>query len=119
MELEAPGRGLLGADALARQARQDAAAGAELGDLLEEAERDVEEEGEARQELVGVHAAGDAVLGVLHRGREGEGHRLGRRRAGLLRVLADHRHRVPARHVLAQKAMWSISTRRAPGSESR
>ena len=27
--------------------------------------RDVEEEGEARQELVGVHAARDAVVGVL------------------------------------------------------
>ena len=48
---------------------------------------------------VRVHAARHAVVGVLDRGGEREGHRLGRRRAGLLHVLADDRHRVPLRHV--------------------
>jgi hypothetical protein len=46
-----------------------------------------------------VHAARDAVVGVLDRGRERERHRLGWRRAALLHVLADDRHRVPLRHV--------------------
>ncbi len=41
-----------------------------------------------------------AVVRVLHRRGQRERHRLGRRRAGLLHVLADHRQRVPARHVL-------------------
>ena len=68
VELEAPRLRVLGAEPLAREPGPDAATGAELRDLLEEAQRDVEEEGEARQELVGVHAAGEAVLGVLDRG---------------------------------------------------
>ena len=99
MELEAPAPRILRAVALARQPRPDAAAGAELRDFLEERDRDVEEEREARQELVRIHPAGDAVVGVLQRGGERERHRLGRRGAGLLHVLADHRHRVPLRHV--------------------
>ena len=52
VELEAPGARVC-AEALARDARPDAPAGAELGDLLEQADRNVEEKGEARQE--GVH----------------------------------------------------------------
>ena len=45
-------RGVLGAEAVARQPRPDAPAGAELRHLLEEADGDVEEEREARQHLV-------------------------------------------------------------------
>ena len=63
-------------------------------------DRDVEEEREARQERVRRHAGRDAVVRVLDRGGERERHRLGRRRARLLHVLADDRERVPARQVL-------------------
>ena len=84
-----------------RQPRPDAPPGAEFGDLLEEADRDVEEEGEAPQHDVDVHAAIDAVLRILQGRRDGEGHGLDRRRAGLLHVLTDHRYRIPARHMLA------------------
>ena len=70
VELEAPAPRILRAVALAREPRPDAAPGAEPRDLLEERQRDVEEEREARQELVGIHAAGDAVVGVLQRGGE-------------------------------------------------
>ena len=76
-------------------------AGAEFGDLLEEADRYVEEESETPQHDIDVHAAIDAVLRILERGRDGEGHGLDRRRAGLLHVLTDDRHRIPARHVPA------------------
>ena len=48
---------------------------------------------------------------------EREGHRLGRRRAGLLHVLADHRHRVPARHVLA--APGDVVHQHAPRARQR
>ena len=99
VELEAPAPRVLRAVALARQPRPDAPPGAEARDLLEERQRDVEEEREARQELVRIHAARDAVVGVLQRRGEREGHRLGRRGAGLLHVLADDRHRVPLRDV--------------------
>ena len=105
MELEAPGARILGAEALARELRPDAPARAELGDLLEEAHRDVEEEGEARQELVRVPAARQAVAGVLDGGRQRQPHGLGRRGARLLHVLADDRQRVPLRHCWRAKAM--------------
>ena len=49
VEFEAPGARILGAQPLARQPRPDAPAGAEFGDLLEEADGNVEEEGEAAQ----------------------------------------------------------------------
>src|SRR5450759_1392499 len=40
-------------------------AGAELGDLLEQADRDVEEKSEPRQKCIRLHAARPTVLGVL------------------------------------------------------
>jgi hypothetical protein len=46
-------------------ARPDAARRAELGDLLEEVEVDVEEEREARREVVDVEPARDPALHVL------------------------------------------------------
>ena len=50
----------------------------ELGDY------DIEEEGEARQKVIGRHAACDAVFGVLHRAAQGEGHGFGGCGSGLL-----------------------------------
>jgi hypothetical protein len=67
MELEARAARVLRAVPLAHEPRPDAAAGAEAGDLLEERQRDVEEEREARQELVGIHAAATTVVGILQR----------------------------------------------------
>ena len=52
--------GLLRAEALLHEPRPDAARRAELGDLLEEVVVDVEEEAEARRELVDVEAALEA-----------------------------------------------------------
>ena len=98
VELEAGAPRILRAIALAHEPRPQAAAGAEARDLLEERQRDVEEEREARQEGVRIHAAGDAIVGVLQRGGEREGHRVRRRGAGLLHVLPDDRHRIPLRH---------------------
>ena len=47
VELEAPGLRVLRAEAFAGNLRPEAAPGAKLGDLLKEADRDVEKEGEA------------------------------------------------------------------------
>ena len=104
MELEAPGARVLGAKPIPRQASPDAPGRAKLGDFLKETDRDIEEEGEAWQELVRVHAACHAVLGVLDRGAKREGHRFGGCCARLLRVLANHRHRIPFR----QKAIAEL-----------
>ena len=101
VEFEPPRARILGAEALARQPRPDAPPGAEFRDFLEETDRDVEEKGKAPQHDVDVHAAIDAILRVLQGRGDGEGHGLDRRRAGLLHVLTDHRHGIPARHMPA------------------
>jgi hypothetical protein len=69
----------------------DAAAGTELRDLFEEADRDIEEECELPQHLVRGHAARNAVVGILNCGAECEAHGFGRCCPGLLRVLSDDR----------------------------
>src|SRR5262245_37440608 len=97
MKLEAPGPLLVGAEALAREPRPDAAARPELGDLLEKADGDVEEEREARQYLIGVPAARHTVACVLNRGGKRQSHRLGWGGPGLLHVLANDRDWVPLR----------------------
>ena len=99
VELEAPGGRILCTQALACQPRPNAPPGAEFGNFLEEADRDVEKEGEAPQHEIDVHAPLDAVLRILHGRREGEAHRLGRRRSRLLHVLADDGYRIPVRDV--------------------
>src|SRR6185503_9698682 len=68
VKFEAPRPRIGGTEAVARQPRPDAAAGSEFGDLLEEADGDVEEEGKARQHLIRVPAARQAVIGVLDGG---------------------------------------------------
>ena len=75
--------------------------GAELGDLLEEVRVRVEEEGEARREVVDREPARERRLDVGDRVREREGDLLDRRRAGLADVVAGDRDRVPARDLAA------------------
>ena len=103
VKLEAPRLRIFRAEPLAREPRPQSPAGAKLCDLFEEADRDVEEKSEARQKAIRVHAARDAVFGVLQRRRDREAHRFGGRCAGLLRMLSDHRQRIPARQRLVGK----------------
>ena len=67
VELEAPGARIARAEALARDARPDATAGAKLRDFLEQADRDVEEKSEPRQE--GIRFESRSII-VAH-GRKG------------------------------------------------
>ena len=91
--------GFLRAEGLAQLARPDAPRGAELGDLLEEVDLRVEEEAQARGEVVDVEAAVDGLLDVGQAVLEREGELLRGRRAGLADVVAGDRDRVPARHL--------------------
>ncbi len=74
--------------------------GAELGDLLEEVAVRVEEERDARRELVDVEPGVDAVLHVLDAVAQRERQFLQRRRARLADVIPADRDRVPPRHFL-------------------
>ena len=85
--------------AVAQLARPDAARGAVLRDLLEEVEVRVEEEGEARREVVDVEPALDGRLDVREAVGEREGELLRGRRAGLADVVAGDRDRVEERHL--------------------
>ena len=85
--------------ALAQLARPDPPRGAVLRDLLEEVEVRVEEEGQARREVVDVEAALDAGLDVREPVGERERQLLGRGRAGLADVVAGDRDRVPLRQL--------------------
>ena len=69
-----------------------------LGDLLEEVAVRVEEERDARHEVVDVEPGVDAVLHVLEAVAQREGQLLQRRRAGFADVVPAHRDRVPLRH---------------------
>ena len=89
----------LGAVGLAHLPRPDPARRAVLGDLLEEVDVGVEEEGEPRGEVVDVEAALDRPLDVGEAVLEREGELLLGGRAGLADVVAGDRDRVPARHV--------------------
>ena len=100
VEAHQPGARVLRAVALAQLARPDPAGGAVLGDLLEEVDVRVEEEGEARREVVDREPAGDRGVDVGEAVREREGELLHRVRAGLADVVAGDRDRVPARHLL-------------------
>ena len=77
----------------------DPAGGAELGDLLEEVQVRVEEEGQAGREGVHVQAAGQAQLHVAEAVGEGVRQLLRGRRAGLADVVAGDRQRLVRRDV--------------------
>ena len=85
--------------AVAQLARPDAARGAVLRDLLEEVEVRVEEEGEARREVVDVEPALDGGLDVREAVGEREGELLRGRRAGLADVVPGDGHRMEERHL--------------------
>ena len=99
VEAHQPRLRVLRAVGVAHLARPDAAGGAVLGDLLEEVDLGVEEEAQARREVVDVHAAGQLLLDVGEAVLERERELLRGRAAGLADVVAGDRDRVPARHV--------------------
>ncbi len=90
---------VLGAERVAELARPDPARRPVLGDLLEEVDVGVEEEREARGEVVDVEAALDRPLDVGEPVLEGERELLLGRRSGLADVVAADRDRMPARHL--------------------
>ena len=84
---------------LAQLARPDPPGRAVLGDLLKKVDVRVEEEAQARREVVDVEPAGHQLLDVGQAVLEREGQLLRGRRAGLADVVAGDRDRVPARHL--------------------
>src|SRR5690606_37844623 len=86
-------------ETLASDARRKAPPRTELRDLLEEADRHVEEEAEAPQEDVGVASTLDQVVRILDCRGQRQAHGLRRCRTGLLRMLTDDRQRIPSRYV--------------------
>ena len=85
--------------ALGHELVPDAPRRAELGDLLEEVAVAVEEERQARREVVDPQTAGEGGFDVGHAVGDGEGELLDRGRAGLADVVATDRDRVPARQL--------------------
>jgi hypothetical protein len=69
-----------------------------LGDLLEEVDVRVEEEGETGGELVDLQSGGSCRLHIGESVGQGEGQLVGGRGSGLADVVARHRHRVEAGH---------------------
>ena len=95
-----PGRALvLGAVALGHQLVPDPARGAELGDLLEEVAVAVEEERQARREVVDPQPALERRFDVRHPVGDRERQLLDRGRTRLADVVAADRHGVPAGHL--------------------
>ncbi len=99
VEAHQPGARALRAVALAQLARPDPPRRAVLGDLLEEVDVRVEEEGEPGREVVDREPAGHGRLDVGEAVGEREGELLGGGRAGLADVVAGDRDRVPQRHL--------------------
>ncbi len=91
VEAHQPRLRVLGAERLAHLARPDPAGGAVLGDLLEEVDLRVEEEAQARREVVDVQAALDGLLDVGQAVLERERELLRGGRAGLADVVARDR----------------------------
>ena len=107
-------RGIFGGEAVAHDARPDAAGGAELGDLFEEVVVGVEEEGEPRREAVDVEPGVDGGLDVGDAVGEGEGDLLRGGRAGLAHVVAGDGDGVPLGDVLSlAQANMSVMMRMA------
>ena len=85
--------------AVAHRVGPEHAGGAVLGHLFEQVIVRVEEERQARGEVVDGHAAGQALFDVVKAVGQRERQLLRGRRAGLADVVAGDRHRVPLRHV--------------------
>jgi len=109
---------VLGAVLLAHVPRPDAPRGSIFGDLLEEVDVCVEEEGQARRKLVHVEAALDTSLHVGETVGERERQLLRRGAAGLANVISADRDRIPARHV-ARAELDNIVTSRIDGRMER
>ena len=69
VKLKAPGAWIARTETLTDDALPNTAASAELCNFLEEANRDIEEEREARQEGVRIKSALDSIVGVWNSGR--------------------------------------------------
>ena len=78
----------------------DTACGAELGDLLEEVDVRVEEEGQSGRETVDVQTPGQAQFHVAEAVGQGVGELLGGRGPRLPDVVSGHRQRFVRRNVL-------------------
>ena len=89
-----------GAVDVAHPARPDPAGRTELGDLLEEVDVGVEEEGQSGGEDVDVETAGEPELDVPEPVRKREGELLRGRRAGLADVVAGDGERLVGRDLL-------------------
>ncbi len=88
VEAEHPRLGISGLEMFAHDARPHAAGGAELGDFFQEIIVRVEEEGQARRELVDIQASFDRGLDVSHAVTESERDFLHGGRSGLAHVVA-------------------------------
>src|ERR1039458_10425929 len=100
MEGGQPGPFVLGLEALLRQPIPDLPGRAVLRKLLEEIVVRVEEEAEARTELVHVEPATARPLDVLHAVVDGKCQLLKRGRAGFANVITADRNGVEARREL-------------------
>src|SRR6266540_1216917 len=99
VEPQDPRPRILRAERIAHLPRPDPPGGAVLCELLEEVVVRVEEERQARREVVDREAAVDSPPDVLHAVREGEGELLRRGGARLADVVPADRDRVPLRHL--------------------
>ena len=99
MEAQHPGSRIPGSVAIAHDARPQPSGGAELGDLLEEIDVRIEEEGKPWSELVDVQSGRHRGLDVGHPVGECEGQLLDCGRARLPDVVAGDGDCVPAGHV--------------------
>src|SRR4028119_2496085 len=102
VEAHAQGAFVFGPVLLPEHGGPDAPRGAELADLLEKVYVRVEEEGEARREVVHVQPRLYAGFHVGEAVGEREGELLRSGAAGLADVVAAYAHRVPLRHVLGR-----------------
>ncbi len=100
VEAHPPRLRLFGPERVPELARPDPPRRPVLRDLLEEVDLRVEEERQARGEVVDVDAASDRVLDVRQAVFQSEGQLLCRRRSRLTDVVAADAHRMPARHPL-------------------
>ena len=100
MEAEHPGAWVLRLEALAHDARPEAARGAKLGDLLEQVVVRVQKEREARRDVVHGEPAGSRGFHIGDAVRQREGHLLNGGRARLADVIAADGNRVPFRGAL-------------------
>ena len=115
VEAHLPRAGVLRAEGLAHLPRPDPPRRPVLGDLLEEVDLGVEEERQARREIVDVQSPLDGLLDIGQAVLEREGELLLGGRARLADVVAGDRDRMPARHPRVHHSIMSPH-RRIAGS---